>query len=117
MSNITLWATMQELVEAAVRHFGIPEGTVLEPLRRGKHDGKAWRPTLRRPARIRIRVHKYRRPKVPLAASAILATLAHEIAHLIPGGWDHGPEHRRLAREVAAWMRGRGHQVSTRLFK
>lgn len=111
MKALLIWPTLHELCKEAVVEFGVPKDIVLEPFsrRRGvRCDGDA----LLRPPRIRLRVHKYRRPNQPLASSTVFATLAHELAHLAPGGWDHGKAHALLAFSIASWMRGKGLTVS-----
>lgn len=111
-----LWIDLVELLDRAKSRFKLREGIRLEPVRRRythtTMDGKAHR----YPPRIQLRLNRYRRPSQALKPSTVMATLAHEIAHFVKGGWDHGPEHRRITREVAQWIRGQGYDVAPQLF-
>ena len=116
MNGVTLWVTLTEIMEAAKARWGISQDTVLLPFTRGRRtkiDGRAQK----YPASIKLRLHRFHRPNQALAPSTVMATLAHEIAHLTKGCWDHGPAHRAKTREVAEWIRGLGYPVSTRLFR
>ena len=110
-----LWLDLVELLEAAKTRFGLPRDLRLSPTRRRAGttmDGKADK----YPPRIQLRLYRYNRPNQAFAVSTVMAILAHELAHFVKGGWDHGPEHRRITREVAAWIREQGYPVSTQLF-
>ena len=110
-----LWLDLVELVDRAVTRFKLTRSPILEPIRRRSGitmDGKADK----YPPRIQLRLYRYNRPNQAFAMSTVMAILAHELAHFVKGGWDHGPEHRRITREVAAWIREQGYPVSTQLF-
>ena len=113
MANATIWADLHALGAKAAKRFGLPKAFRLAPLpkrSRCKIDGDCSRR-----GSIRLRVHRYHRPNQALKRSTILATFAHELAHLRE--WEHGAAHRALAREIAEWIREQGHPVSARLFK
>lgn len=111
-----LWLDLAELLDRAKSRFRLPAGIRLEPVRRRythtRMDGNAHR----YPPRIQLRLHRVNRPRRAVSPSTIMATLAHEIAHFVRGGWDHGPTHRKHTREVAAWIREQGYPVAPRLF-
>ena len=113
-ASLVLWAEMEDLVRKAVTRFGIPRRTRLTALRktyRPKRLGDAGKPH----NVIRLRVHHHGNPARALRPSVVLATLAHEIAHLVPRSYNHGPTHRKRTKEVAEWLREKGYDVSPRL--
>jgi len=120
VTRLTLWAELPDLVAAAHRRFGTPADVLLEPFspsRRVKADGRAYRGRAVTPS-LDLRVHRYHRPRQALSEATIMATFAHELAHL--GTWGreslhHGPKWRALTYEIAAWLRARGYRVSTNL--
>jgi hypothetical protein len=107
--SVTLWTELHAIALRAARRFGTPRRVVIKPLLthgRPKKDGDALRQAQATP-QVRIRVHRYHRPRQALKRSTIMATFAHELAHLAT--WEekpaHGPRWWALAREIAAWLR------------
>jgi hypothetical protein len=115
VDDVTLWTTLTEIVEAAKARWGIDSRTVLVPFTRKGCRRRRLGEAHLRPPMIKLRLHRYHRPKVALAATTIMSTLAHEIAHLCKGCYEHGPAHRAKSREVAAWMREMGYPVAPQL--
>ncbi|MGH8899427.1 MAG: hypothetical protein ACRDZ4_20975 [Egibacteraceae bacterium] len=114
--SAVLWTDLYELTVAACRRFGLVE-PILEPMtrrRRCKMDGDCVRGPGRTPV-VRLRLHRYHRPRQALARSTIMATLAHELAHLAAGCWNHGRAHDAMAQAIAAWLREQGQPVSSRI--
>lgn len=115
--SATLWPTIHDLTERAARRWEFPAPRLVPalPRHRAIYDGKANRGT----RRLVLRVHRFGRPNQPLATTMILATLAHELAHLAtwhePGD-DHGPRWRKTTKEIAEWIRSLGHKVSPNLY-
>lgn len=58
---------------------------------------------------IKIRIHQLHRPNVPLSLRTIVDTLAHELAHLRPEAWVHGPKHTTFTKEILAFVREIGY--------
>lgn len=117
-TRLTLWPELHRLILRAHRKFGTPKDVILEPLiHRTTADGQARRPRGATPI-IYLRVNRYGRPRQTLSEGTIMATFAHELAHL--GAWSveplhHGPKWLELTYRIAAWLRAEGYQVSTNL--
>jgi len=112
-ANATIWTDLHELAEKAAKKFKLPTSIIIEPMpkpRRG--DGDNTRQPGATPL-IRIRVHRVGRPRQALKTTTILATLAHELAHL--KYWDHGKEQYHLTHEIADFFREEGHEVANKL--
>lgn len=111
--TVTAWAQIHRAGVAAAVHFGLRlRGLRIEPEypnRRLRDDGGCWPHT----GRIRLRVHRVGRPHSPLAVSTIMATLAHELAHL--RCLTHDAAHGSLTRDIAAWFRAQGLPVAHKL--
>ena len=56
-----------------------------------------------------VRIHQLNRPNTALAASTILRTLAHELAHL--KGWDHGKKHSAFEAEIVGYIKELGYEI------
>lgn len=117
MASAVVWATVVNLGRRAAKKFHLrPHGARLsfEPFRLQRNltiDGRCW---VKR-GLIQIRVHRTGRPTQSLTSSTIMATLAHELAHLPGkghGSLAHGKEHGELSRQIAEWMRSEGAAVS-----
>lgn len=113
MHSAVLWVDIHEIAERAAKAFGLRWPIIIEPWMpktRTKDSGQTRRgnhtPT------ILIRVHRYHRPRQQLKRSYILATLAHELAHCHPKGWEHGANHREITLRIARWMRAEGYEVA-----
>ncbi len=120
MASAVIWTDLHELYDKAAPRFRLPPHTIFKPLLtrwRCKKDGEAYKAERGSKPTVWIRVHRYHRPKEPLKRSTIMATFAHEIAHLAPGCWDHGPAHRAKTEEIAAWLREQGQPVGTVLHR
>lgn len=117
-ANATIWTDLRALYNQAALVFGLPPHTLIEPLMKKPGllcDGMAS------PARrgskpcIWLRVHRTHRPRQALKRSTIMATFAHEMAHLLPNCFAHGPEHLAKTKEIAEWLRARGEVVYVKL--
>jgi hypothetical protein len=54
---------------------------------------------------ITIRVHQRHHPTQPLRPKTIVGSLAHELAHLRPDAWKHGPVHTQFTKEILTFFR------------
>lgn len=111
-NSVTLWADVVRLSRAAARRFRLRLTRVeaYGPHRQRRLDGRCWQ----RKGIIQLRVHRVGRVNSALSRGTIMATLAHELAHL--NGWrrqgyDHGSDHGELTRRIAAWLRAQGQPV------
>ena len=112
-ANATIWTHLHELADKAARKFQLPTSIIIEPMpARYRGDGDNTRQPGATPL-IRIRVHRVGRPHQSLKTTTILATLAHELAHL--KYWDHGKEQYHLTHEIANFFREEGHEVASKL--
>lgn len=112
--SATLWPVLHDLTERAAQRwdFSMPALVPAVPRRRATYFGQAEK--RRGKPLLTIRMHVQGRPTRQRCTSAILGTLAHELAHFAE--WyavpDHAPEWRSRALEIANWIRSHGHQVS-----
>ena len=73
MTRLTVWTDVHDLAIKAARRFDIPE-PIVEPYdrrRRRKGDGDCYRATPGGQPLIRIRLHRYHRPRQPLHHLAV----------------------------------------------
>jgi len=113
----TVWTDLQGLVASLTRAFSLEAEPILEAFdrrRRRKSDGDCLRTVGTTPI-VRVRVHRFHRPRQALSRSTIFAAFAHEMAHLAPGCWRHGERHDAKTREIAVWILARGYPVSRSL--
>lgn len=114
MASVVTWADVVYLGRRAARHFKLSKLPVdfepFSPRSRTRIDGRCH---VKR-ALIMLRLHRVGKPHQSLGRSTIMATLAHELAHL--RDLDHGPQHGNLTREIADWLRTQGQPVSHKLF-
>lgn len=124
MSSIILWKNIHEIADAVCKHFELSYGKILPVTRmRVKHYGEC-RPCPKCTERgydnqehwerckekiLYLRLHQLNKPRVPLATSTILQTLAHELAHLRE--WRHGPKHDAFELEIMEFIRDLGYEV------
>lgn len=109
-STVVLWREVHEISDAVCRQFGWSYGKIVPiTMPRARYYGecepcdKCYNAEHIDVANcnekiLYIRVHQLSNPRKALAASTIIRTLAHELAHL--GVWKHGPAHRETEREV-----------------
>ena len=114
MASATVWHDVVVLGRRAARAFRLPY------VRRLRFEPIPHRPSLRLdglcwPVKglVMIRLQRVGRPTQPLRRSTIMATLAHELAHLREP--NHDRAHGDLTRLIAAWLRLRGQPVAHRL--
>jgi hypothetical protein len=120
-STVVLWREIHEIADKVCEHFGLSYGRILPETRmRARHYGECWPcqkcindervdETNCNEKIIYIRVHQVNRPRRPLAASTILHTLAHELAHLRV--WRHGPAFDQMERDILDYMLELGYEV------
>jgi len=120
-NTVVLWKDIHEVAEKVAKYYGLKYSKILPETRKlAKHYGEC-RPCDKcyRAEHIderncsdkilSIRVHQLNKPRVPLATSTILRTLAHELAHL--RCWDHGRAHRAFEDEIVEYMKELGYDV------
>jgi hypothetical protein len=110
VTPLRAWEDIHTLAERVCKQFGLRWPVTFEPLTRKRSRcprtyGECEYdhcPTCSCAPVIRLRLMGRRALKAP----AILAVLAHELAHL--QHMRHGRRHARLTREIADWLRGQG---------
>ncbi len=120
-SSIVLWKDIHEIAQKVCKHYGLSYGTIVpETRKQTKHYGEC-RPCDKcmnaehidevncNEKILYIRIHQLNRPRVALATSSILQTLAHELAHLRE--WKHGSSHREFEDEIMAFIRETGYSA------
>lgn len=116
-NGVIFWLDLCEAARLLIREHRLPiRALTLVPFPRSsrtKMDGEFFR--LGRECVIRLRLHRYHRPRKGLCPGTVFATLVHELAHAIPHKPDHGPAFRTLVRAMSSTLRKRGYPVSTRL--
>ena len=118
-SSIVLWKQIHEIAQKVCKHYGLSYGTIVpETRKQTKHYGEC-RPCDKcskskhidevncNEKILYIRIHQLNKPRVALAPSTILHTLAHELAHLQE--WNHGADHRAFQDEIIEFMRKKGY--------
>lgn len=115
MPSATLWVDIVRLGRKAARHFKLTSRRIVfEPImpRPGlAADGGCHKhgPLGSQLPHIYLRVFRVNRPRSPLRRSTIMASLAHELAHLRHD--DHLAPHGELTRQIAAWLKEQGQPV------
>jgi hypothetical protein len=120
-NTVVLWKDIHEVSHKIAKYYGLTYSKIIPETRKlAKHYGEC------RPCDkcinaghiderncsdkiLAIRVHQLNKPKVALATSTILRTLAHELAHLRE--WDHGRAHREFEEEIVSYMKELGYDV------
>ncbi len=118
-SSIVLWKDIHEIAEKVCKHYSLSYGRIVPEIRKQtKHYGEC-RPCDKcsnsehideincNEKILYIRIHQLNKPRVALAKSTILQTLAHELAHLRQ--WNHGAAHRAFEDEIMAFIRKTGY--------
>lgn len=117
MTDVTIWTDVVAFGREAIRRFELwpaPFQVIFDPLpdqRHRKADGFCH--DEKNPPVIEIRLHCVGHRRRPLRRSTIMATLAHELAHLREPR--HNAGHGDLVREIATWLRENGQPVSKRI--
>lgn len=121
MQGVVIWKEVCEIAEKVARRFNFTYSSILpETRKRARHFGECSicprcgvsdyiEDANCGQKVIRIRVHQVNNPKRPLSPRTILRTLAHELAHCVPEGWNHGAAHRRLTAEILLYIRELGY--------
>ena len=120
-SSVILWKDIHEVSQKVAKHYGLSYSKIIPETRKlARHYGECqpcdtcWK-TEHIDERncsdkiLAIRVHQLNKPRVALATSTILRTLAHEMAHLRE--WDHGKAHKVFEDEIVAYMKELGYDV------
>ena len=118
-NSIVLWKDIHEIAQKVCKHYGLSYGKIVpETRKQTKHYGECQPCDKCMNAEhideincnekiLFIRIHQLNRPRIALATSTILQTLAHELAHLRQ--WKHGPAHRGFEDEIMDFIRELGH--------
>lgn len=114
-ASIVLWKDLFGLAAKVSKHFGLSYGSIVPEIRKQVKFYGECQPCDRchntanvderncNEKILYIRIHQLNNPKKALAASTILRTLAHELAHL--KHWDHGPAHREFEEEIMEFIK------------
>ncbi len=118
-SSILLWKDIHEVSQIVCKYYSLSYSRIVPETRKlAKHYGEC-RPCEKcinakhiderncRDKILSIRIHQLHKPRVALATSTILRTLAHELAHLRE--WDHGKAHRAFEEEIVYYMKELGY--------
>jgi predicted metal-dependent hydrolase len=100
--TVIFWKEVHEVADKVSKHFGLKYNTIVPETRKLARCYGECRSTPKG-MNIFVRVHQLKNPRRPLAASTILRTLAHEMAHL--KHWGHGPAHRAFTREIVEYIK------------
>ncbi len=118
-SSILLWKDIHEVSQIVCKYYSLSYSRIVPETRKlAKHYGEC-RPCEKcikakhiderncRDKILSIRIHQLHKPRIALATSTILRTLAHELAHLRE--WDHGKAHRAFEEEIVYYMKELGY--------
>ena len=120
-TTIVLWRDIHEIAQKVCKHYDFSYGKIVPETRKlAKHYGECQPCDKCSNAEhiderncnekiLFIRIHQLNRPKVALATSTILRTLAHELAHL--RHWDHGKVHTAFEMEIVEYIKELGYDV------
>ena len=120
-NTVVLWKDIHDATQKVCKHYNLSYGKIVPETRKlAKHYGECQPcdkcfhaahidETNCNEKILYIRVHQLNRPRVPLATSTILRTLAHELAHLQE--WDHGKAHRLFEEEIVDYIKELGYDV------
>lgn len=120
-NTIVLWKDIHEIAQKVCKEFGLTCGKIIpETQKLAKCYGQCYPCETCQNAKhinernckektLSIRIHQLNKPRVPLATSTILDTLAHELAHLRI--WEEGPAHQEFVDEILEYMKGLGYKV------
>ncbi len=118
--SIVLWKEIHEITTLVCKYYGLTYGSLIPETRKTAYYGSC-EPCARchntahidslncKEKILYIRVNQLNKPRVALAASTILNTLAHELAHL--KYWGHGRKHREFEKEIINYMDELGYDV------
>lgn len=104
--SIILWKEIHEIANKTCKHFGLKYNSIVPETRKQVRFYGECVPTSKGKD-IYIRINQLGQPKRPLAASTILKTLAHELAHL--RHWNHGNQHKEFEKEIMEFIRELGY--------
>lgn len=120
-NSIILWKDIHEISDKVCEYFNLSYGKILPETRmKVRHygecspcdkcfDAEHIDETNCNEKILYIRLHQLNKPRLPLASSTILRTLAHELAHLRE--WKHGPKHESFEIEIIKYIRELGYEV------
>lgn len=118
-NTVVLWRDIYDISQKVAKYYGLSYSKILPETRKlAKHYGECTAcdkcvraehiDELNCSDKILfIRVHQLNKPKVALATSTILRTLAHELAHL--RYWYHGKDHRVFEAEIVGYIKELGY--------
>ena len=120
-NTVVLWKDIYEVSDKVAKHYGLTYSKIIPETRmQTRHYGECVPCDKCHNAEhidelncnekiLSIRVHQLNKPRVALATSTILRTLAHELAHLRE--WVHGKQHREFEKEIVEYMKELGYDV------
>lgn len=121
-NSIVLWKDIHEITQKVCKHYGFTYGKIVpETRKQTKHYGEILPCDKCQNSEhidevncnekiLYIRIHQLNKPRVALATSTILKTLAHELAHLQE--WKHGAEHRAFEDEIVELIKELGYYTT-----
>ncbi len=119
--SVLLWKEIHDIANSVCTEFGLTYGKIVPETRmRVRHFGECRAcdrcyhnegidPTRCGEKILAIRIHQISNPNRTLSRSTILHTLAHELAHLAPGLFGHGKEHKYLMKDIVAFIKDKGY--------
>ncbi len=119
--SVMLWKEIHDIANAVCTEFGLTYGKIVPETRmRTRHFGECTacdRCSANRGVDeencsekiLAIRIHQLKRPNLPLSRFTIIHTLAHELAHLAPGLFRHGREHKELMKDIVFFIKQEGY--------
>jgi hypothetical protein len=125
MADATVWHDIHVIAQKVAKRFGLKNNLRFEPIPAStgaRRDGDCTKGSYStQEGLIRIRVHRikkgedgtWKKARGSVKRSTILASLAHELAHLRL--YEHGPEFRAFTLEIADYIRSLGEPVSNKL--
>lgn len=108
-TSVLLWKDVHEIADKVCTHFQLSYGKILPVTKKlARYYGYTYCCGKCKGAEescqekiLEIRIHRLNSKK-PLAASTIIRTLAHELAHLRE--WKHGPAHKAFETEILKYI-------------
>jgi len=111
-ADVLIWVDVVRLGFHAARQFKLP-GIQRLKFEQKPIGSSEFGDYSSRTKTLRIRLHRLGRVTRLLTRSTIMATLAHELAHM--KGLEHNAAHGELTRQIADWLRTQGQPVGHQL--
>ncbi len=119
--SVILWKEIHDIANTVCVAFGLSYGKIVPETRmRVRHFGECMSCdrcynnegvdyTHCGEKILAIRIHQLNKPNKPLSRATIIHTLAHELAHLPPGLFGHGKEHKELTQDIITFIKDEGY--------